>query len=121
MKSDLEKEGICLVKRALHTYSGTQTHTLKYTHTHTLSLSHTHTLSLSHTHTHVHTHTDGQGGSSSAGRQHFSVRPALPTPYTNGEDLRVAMCCSVLQCVAVCCSVLQCVAVCCSVLQCVAV
>ena len=28
---------------------------------------------------------------------------------------RVAVCCSVLQCVAVCCSVLQCVAVCCSV------
>ena len=35
--------------------------------------------------------------------------------------LRVAACCSVLQCVAACCSVLQCVAVCCSVLQCVAV
>jgi len=35
--------------------------------------------------------------------------------------VRVAVCCSVLQCVAVCCSVLQCVAVCCSVLQCVAV
>jgi len=38
--------------------------------------------------------------------------------------LRVAVCCSVLQCVAVCCSVwqsmLQCVAVCCSVLQCAA-
>ena len=33
----------------------------------------------------------------------------------------VAVCCSVLQCVAVCFSVLQCVAVCCSVLQCVAV
>jgi len=35
---------------------------------------------------------------------------------------RVAMRCSVLQCVAVCCSVcsvLQCVAVCCRVLQCV--
>jgi len=32
---------------------------------------------------------------------------------------RIAVCCSVLQCVAVCCSVLQCVAVCCSVLQCV--
>ena len=32
----------------------------------------------------------------------------------NGEK-RVAVCCSVLQCVAVCCSVLQCVAVCCSV------
>ena len=35
---------------------------------------------------------------------------------------RVAVCCSVLQCVAVCCvavccSVLQCVAMCCSVLQ----
>jgi len=27
---------------------------------------------------------------------------------------RVAVCCSVLQCVAVCCSVLPCVAVCCS-------
>jgi len=50
--------------------------------------------------------------------------------------VRVAICCSVLQCVAMCCSVfccnvlqhiaaycsvLQCVAVCCSVLQCVAV
>ena len=34
---------------------------------------------------------------------------------------RVAVCCSVLQCVALCGSVLQCVAVCCSVLQCVAV
>jgi len=35
-------------------------------------------------------------------------------------SLRVAVCCSVLQCVAVCCSVLQCVvAVCCSVFQCV--
>jgi len=33
---------------------------------------------------------------------------------------RVAVCCSVLQCVAVCCSVLQRVAVCCNVLQCVA-
>jgi len=32
--------------------------------------------------------------------------------------VRVAVCCSVLQCVAVCCSVLQCVAVCCSVMQC---
>jgi len=31
--------------------------------------------------------------------------------------LRVAVCCSVLQCVAVCCSVLQCVAVCYSMLQ----
>ena len=30
---------------------------------------------------------------------------------------RVAVCCSVLQCVAVCCSVLQCALVCCSVLQ----
>ena len=35
--------------------------------------------------------------------------------------MRVAVRCSVLQCVAVCRSVLQCVAVCCSVLQCVAV
>jgi len=35
--------------------------------------------------------------------------------------LRVAVCCSVLQCVAVCCSALQFVAVCCSLLQCVAV
>jgi len=34
---------------------------------------------------------------------------------------RVAVCCSVLQCVAVCCSVLQCVAGCRSVLQCLAV
>jgi len=34
---------------------------------------------------------------------------------------RVAVCCSVSQCVVVCCSVLQCVAVCCSVLQCVSV
>jgi len=34
---------------------------------------------------------------------------------------RVAVCCSVLQCVAVCCSVLQSVAVWCSVLQCVVV
>jgi len=35
----------------------------------------------------------------------------------------IAFCvsCSMLQCVAVCCSVLQCVAVCCSALQCVAV
>jgi len=31
--------------------------------------------------------------------------------------VRVAVCCSMLQCVAVCCSVLQCVAVCCSVLS----
>ena len=36
------------------------------------------------------------------------------------EQVRVAVCCSVLQCVAVCCSALQCVAVRCSVLQCVA-
>ena len=36
-------------------------------------------------------------------------------------SLRVAVSCSVLQCVAVCCSVLHCVALCCSVLQCVAV
>jgi len=35
-------------------------------------------------------------------------------------DVRVAVCCSVLQGVAEGCSVLQCVAVCCSVLQCVA-
>jgi len=35
--------------------------------------------------------------------------------------LRVAVCCSVLQCAAVCYSVLQCTAMCCSVLQCVAV
>ena len=34
---------------------------------------------------------------------------------------RIAVCCSVLQCVAVCCSVLQCGAVRCRVLQCVAV
>jgi len=34
-------------------------------------------------------------------------------------NVRVAVCCSVLQCVAVCCSVLQCVAVYCSVLQCI--
>ena len=50
----------------------------------------------------------------------------------SGElPLRVAVCCSVLQCVAVCyrvvqcvavwCSVVQCVAVCCSVMQCIAV
>jgi len=51
------------------------------------------------------------------------------------DDMTVAGCCSVLQCVTVCCSVswcvaeyrlsrcsvLQCVAVCCSMLQCVAV
>jgi len=37
------------------------------------------------------------------------------------RQVRVAVCCSVLQCVAVCCSVLQCVAVCCSVVQYVAV
>ena len=36
-------------------------------------------------------------------------------------DVRVAVCCRVLQGVAEGCSVLQCVAVCCSVLQCVAV
>jgi len=30
---------------------------------------------------------------------------------------RVAVCCSVLQCVAACCSVLQCIVVCCSVLH----
>jgi len=35
--------------------------------------------------------------------------------------LRVAVCCSAMQCVTVRCSALQCVAVCCSVLQCVAV
>jgi len=35
-------------------------------------------------------------------------------------ESRLAVCCSVLQCVAVCCSVLQCVTSC-SVLQCVAV
>ena len=34
---------------------------------------------------------------------------------------RIAVCCSVLQCVAVCCSVLQCGAARCRVLQCVAV
>ena len=34
------------------------------------------------------------------------------------RSVRVAVCCSVLQCVAVCCSVLQCVAVCRSVSQC---
>jgi len=49
----------------------------------------------------------------------------------DGVRVRVAVCCSVLQCVAVCCSVSQCVAkcvlrrwgmcACCSVLQCVAV
>jgi len=33
----------------------------------------------------------------------------------------VSVCCSVLQCLTECCSVLQCVAVCCSVLQCVPV
>ena len=37
------------------------------------------------------------------------------------DDVAVAVCCSVLQCVEVCYSVLQCVTVCCSVLQCVAV
>ena len=37
------------------------------------------------------------------------------------QTVKIAVCCSALQCVAVCCSVLQCVAVCCSVLQCVAV
>ena len=37
------------------------------------------------------------------------------------KNVRVAVCCSVLQCVAVSCSMMQCVAVCCSVLQCVAV
>jgi len=41
--------------------------------------------------------------------------------FTAAGIFRVAVCCSVLQCVAVCCSVLQCVAVCCSVLQCDAV
>ena len=35
--------------------------------------------------------------------------------------VRIAVCCSVLQCVAVCCSVLQCITACCSVLQRVAV
>jgi len=39
---------------------------------------------------------------------------------SNGITWRVAVCCSVLQCVAVCCSMLQCIAVCCSVLQLVA-
>ena len=34
------------------------------------------------------------------------------------EAFRVALCCSVLQCVAVFCSVLKCVTVCCNVLQC---
>ena len=33
------------------------------------------------------------------------------------NDVRLSICCSVLQCVAVCCSVLQRVAVCCSMLQ----
>jgi len=32
-------------------------------------------------------------------------------------DVRICVCCHVLQCTAACCSVLQCVAVCCSVLQ----
>jgi len=33
------------------------------------------------------------------------------TRVNSGPSERVAVCCSVLQCVAVCCSVLQCVAV----------
>jgi len=68
--------------------------------------------------------------------------PSTLNAVDSGVLQRVAVCCSVLQCVAmlyfsaiqceedihstlfvtlVCCSVLQCVAVCCSVLQCVAV
>ena len=39
----------------------------------------------------------------------------------HGDEVCVAVWCSVLQCVAVGCSVVQCVAVCCSGLQCVAV
>jgi len=51
------------------------------------------------------------------------VATAQENMFTNRTSplLRVAVCCSVLQCVVVCCSVLQCVAVCCSVLQCAAV
>ena len=45
----------------------------------------------------------------------------LVTLYFDLDDKRVAVCCSVLQCVAVCCSGLQCFALCSSVLQCVAV
>jgi len=45
----------------------------------------------------------------------------LPRVDEGPLPVRVAVCCSVLQCVAVWCSVVQCGAVCCSVLQCVAV
>ena len=45
-----------------------------------------------------------------------SPEPEPPTTKVSEACwiFRVAVCCSVLQCVAVCCSVLQCVAVCCS-------
>jgi len=42
-------------------------------------------------------------------------RASVAWPPTRRACHRVAMCCSVLQCVAVCCSALQCLAECCSV------
>ena len=45
----------------------------------------------------------------------------ITSPQHSRADLiciyRVAVCCSISQCVAVCCSVLQCVVMCCSMLQ----
>ena len=55
--------------------------------------------------------------SSATGKQETNERHTKSAPGAT----RVAVCCSVLQCVAVCCSVMRCVAVCCSALQCIAV
>jgi len=51
----------------------------------------------------------------------IKVLPPTHTLHkTKTKDMRVVVCCRVLQGVAVWCSMLQCCAVCCSVLQCVA-
>ena len=50
----------------------------------------------------------------------FTAFDYSPTSTHQGDEQRVAVCCSALQCVAVCCSALQCIAVYC-LLQCVTV
>jgi len=107
--------------------TATHRNTLQHTATHCDTLQHTatHCNTLQHTATHCNTLHQGERDVAhtrlSDTHERFSAKcnevQSLQLRCVELEDeVRVAACCSVLQCVAVGCSVLQWVAVCCSVL-----
>jgi len=109
-KSRVVREG----HKVVHTHTHTHTHTHAHmTHTHTHTRTHTYTHTHTHTYTHTHTHTHDthatQRRNSRRGTQVGALQEntdATSATRTRRQNLHVAVCRSVLQCVTMLCSVL---------------